>query len=233
MIIYVDLEHDRLQQKPKKWRKSLARRLTHKYRLEEISGDLCLIVRYHKVSPALVRELNARAVVVSGCYTDYIHYSDESLAGLRAIYRQAAWPVLGFCAGCQLMAQAYGAELGPIGQLPPHTPDPHPELFKPGMQKERGFMPVDIHTPHPLFDGLGQQPVVFQSHYWEVKSVPDGFKPLAQSKLCKVQALAHTQLPLFGLQFHPEEYDDNHPAGRRIIENFFKIIANQAMGNRP
>jgi hypothetical protein len=37
MIVYVGLEHDRLQNEPKRWEKSLARRLKHKYRLEELS----------------------------------------------------------------------------------------------------------------------------------------------------------------------------------------------------
>ncbi|MFN8457325.1 MAG: hypothetical protein U0401_22155 [Anaerolineae bacterium] len=116
MLIYIDLEHDRLQQQPELWEKSLARRLKVKYRLEELSGQPCLIVRYYRVNPALLHELNVRAVVVSGCHTDFEHYSDDSLAGLRAIYLEAAQPLLGFCAGMQLLAQAYGAELGPLGR---------------------------------------------------------------------------------------------------------------------
>jgi len=49
VIVYVDLEHDRLRQFPQQWERSLARRLKHKYRFEELSGDLCLIVRYPHV----------------------------------------------------------------------------------------------------------------------------------------------------------------------------------------
>ena len=224
MIVYVDLEHDRLQQQPELWEKSLARRLKHKYRFEEISGDLCLIVRYDRVNPDLLHELNIRAVIVSGCYTDFEHYSEESLAGLRAVYREAARPILGLCAGQQLLAQAYGAEIGPLGPLSAGEPDTYAEAYVPGMKQERGFMPVRVKSTHPLLAGLGPQPTFFQAHYWEVKAPPAGFRVLAESDLCPVQAIAHLDRPLFGVQFHPEEYDEAHGDGRRVLENFFRIM---------
>lgn len=223
MIIYVDLEHVRLQQQPEQWEKSLARRLKHKYRLEDLSGDLCLIVRYHKVHPDLLRELNTRAVVISGCATDFEHYSEESLAGLRAIYREAAQPILGLCAGHQLMAEAYGAEIGPLGPLAPGEVDPYKGAYLPGIKQERGFMPVSLREDHPLFKGLAQ-PTFFQSHYWEVKAPPEGFQVLAESDLCQVQAIAHRDRPLFGVQFHAEEYDEAHPDGRKVLENFLAVV---------
>ena len=225
MIIYVDLEHERLKAEPGLWEKSLTRRLNHKYRLEELSGDMCLIVRYDRLNPALLREFAppVRAVIISGCYTDFEHYSPESLAGLRAVYREAAWPTLGFCGGCQLLAQTYGAEIGPLGPLPGGVVNPA-AIFDPTMKEERGFMPVAIHTPHLLLEGLGQRPIFFQSHYWEVKAPPPGFQVLAESNLCQIQALVHTERPLFGVQFHPEEYDDAHPDGRKLLENFFRIV---------
>jgi GMP synthase-like glutamine amidotransferase len=235
MIAYVDLEHDRLQQQPELWEKSLARRLKHKYRLEELSGGLCLIMRYHRVSPALLRQLNIRAVVVSGCHTDFEHYPEESLAGLRAVFREAAQPILGLCGGMQLLAQAYGAEIGPLGPLAPglhlrpgkrqKTLLQQAEAFGVGMKQERGFMSVQVDTSHRLFEDLSPQSTFFQAHYWEVKAPPPAFHVLAKSDLCGVQALAHANLPLFGVQFHPEEYDEAHPDGRKVLENFLKLIA--------
>lgn len=225
MIVYVDLEHDRLRQFPERWERSLARRLKHKYRFEELSGDLCLIVRYHRVSPALLRELQARAVLVSGCDTDYEYYTKADLAGLQAVYREAAWPTLGLCAGMQLMAQAHGALLAALDPEPEGpAARPYTESnYRTGMRDERGFLPVRLTQSHPLVAGLPARPVVFQAHYWEIKTVPAGFQVLAESDVCRRQVLIHHQQPLFGTQFHPEEYDDAHPDGRRIIENFFEI----------
>jgi GMP synthase (glutamine-hydrolysing) len=90
--------------------------------------------------------------------------------------------------------------------------------------REDGFMPVRQLDSHPLFANLSEQLVVFQEHYWEVKSMPSGFKLLARSELCGIQVMAHERLPLFGVQFHPEEYDDGHGDGRQLLTNFFQIV---------
>jgi GMP synthase-like glutamine amidotransferase len=241
MIIYIDLEHKRLQNEPTLWEQSLADRLKHKYRFEKLSGDHCLLVRYDAVSPAVLDELDAWAVVVSACYTDFEHYSDESLDGLRAIYRQASRPILGICAGMQLMAQSHGGAIGPIGQLGPG------ELaqglgargYVPGARQERGFSPVMVHadrggspTVPILMEGLEGEVLFFQSHYWEVKELPSGFASLAKSGLCKIQAIAHENKPIYGVQFHPEEYNNEHPDGKMLLANFFKIAGN-AKRSRP
>ena len=212
MIIYVDLEHARYQNDPLTGQESLALQLRNKYRVEAIAGESCLVVRYEKVTPSLVRELNATAVLISGCATDFAHYDEADLAGLRAIYKEASQPILGFCGGHQLMAQAYGAQIGPTGS------DGGAPIW------EKGFMSVQPLAPHPLFANLSEEVVVYQEHYWEVKEVPAGFVPLAKSDVCGIQAMAHGRLPLFGVQFHPEEYDDGHVDGRQLLINFFNIV---------
>ncbi|MCP4422251.1 MAG: hypothetical protein GY805_37055 [Chloroflexi bacterium] len=214
MIIYIDLEHERYQSDPIKGQESLALQLKNKYRVEAIANEPCLVVRYEKVTPALIHELKASAVLVSGCVTDFEHYEEADLAGLRAIYKEASWPIFGFCGGHQLMAQAYGAEIAPIGT------DGSAPIW------EKGFMPVQQVAPHPLFANLPEQLVVFQEHYWEAKSVPTGFERLAKSEICGIQAMAHAHLPLFGVQFHPEEYDHQHDNGRQLLINFFQHIKN-------
>ena len=226
MFIYIDLEHDNLQNDPAAWERYLARRLRHKYYMEAISGDNCLIVRYFRANPALLREVGARAVVVSGCFTDYEHYSEESLAGLNALYHEARLPTLGICAGFQLMARAYGAEIGPIGMMPlGETADPLsfnlPE-FSPGFQQERGYKAIEVCAEHPLFDGLEDRPIFFQAHYWEVKEPPPEFQVLARNDVSGIQAMAHETRPLFGVQFHPTIHSADYPDGRRLLENFLR-----------
>lgn len=231
MFVYVDLEHERVKRlDPDAWTRSLADRLREKYRLERIAGDSCLVVRYRDVSPALVHRVRARAVVVSGCYTDFEHYTDESLVGLRAIFREAAWPLLGICGGHQLLAQAHSGEIGPMGELPPGAPDPYagiePRGYQPGMKQERGFMPILVDNAHPLFTGFDHKPLFLQSHYWEVKTAPEGFRVPAASDLCAIQAIVHPKLPLLGVQFHPERYNDDYPDGRQLLKNFFDAYVN-------
>lgn len=225
MIVYVDMENDRLRAKPHMWEKSLATRLRDKFRLEEISGEPCLIVRYERVNPRLLDEVRARAVVIGGCYTDFEHYKEESLAGLTAVYQEAARPMLGICAGYELMAEYGGASIGPMGTLPPGAEEEHAGALGhvPGALQERGYMPVELRDSHPLFAGLGRRPIFFQSHYWEVKERPPGYDVLADSKLCAIQAIAHSERPLYGVQFHPEAYDEGHLDGRKVLENFFRL----------
>lgn len=226
MFVYIDLEHDQLRQYPDQWEASLARRLKHKYRFEDLTGDHCLLLRYPRANPTVLHDLQARAVLVSGCSSDFEHYREADLAGLRAIYAEAAQPLVGFCAGHQLMAQAYGAPLAAMGAFDqPMIGDPHfPNSgYVAGAKYERGFQAIQVTAPHPLFTGLGDEPVFFESHYWEVKAAPAMFRPIAQSALCPIQTLVHESRPLFGTQFHPEEYDEAHPAGRQLLVNFFRL----------
>jgi hypothetical protein len=140
MIVYVDLEHSRLRQEPATWRFFASQTLETKYRLEAISGASCLIVHYTRVTPALLRQLDAQAVVAGGHYTGLWHYAPGDLVGLQAVFRDAAWPTLGMCGGFHLMLQTYGAQVGPMQDTqhirrPPCRPGylaPAPRCPRPG-----------------------------------------------------------------------------------------------------
>jgi GMP synthase-like glutamine amidotransferase len=218
MIVFIDNEHADGYLQP--WgEKLMAARVRIKYRLEDITGQPCLIVRYNKVSPEFLDEFQARAVFVSGSGTDADHYTPAEQAGLRRVFLEQRWPIFGFCGGFQVMAETYGAPLARIGALAPGAPDPAPD-FAPGMKKEVGYQPVPIIRTHPLLEGLGAAPVMRQAHSWEIKHAPAGFDVYAATALSPVQMIIHRDLPIVGTQFHPEYYTDEHPAGRILIENF-------------
>ncbi|MGQ0603258.1 MAG: hypothetical protein ACT4QE_16360 [Anaerolineales bacterium] len=165
MIVYVDLEHDRLQHDhPEDAIRSAAGRLRIKYRLEDLSGEPCLIMRYHHVTPEKLRALNIKALIVSGNSTEFEHYPEKTLTGLRAALRVGAWATLAFCGGSHILSQTYGSAIGPIGPRPngESLPTDNAKL-SPGMIQERGFMPMRVLEPHPFFDGLGDTPV-FSNH---------------------------------------------------------------------
>jgi GMP synthase-like glutamine amidotransferase len=225
MIVLVDLEHERLaEDRPERAVTSMAGRLKVKYRLEDISGQPCLIVRWNRMSPALLESVGAQALVVSGNSTEFEHYPETQMAGLRAVLRAGMLPTLAFCGGCHILAETHGAAVGPIGPLPAGVPNPYPELdYAPGMLQERGFTPIQVYAAHPIFDGLGECPVMLESHYWEVKAVPAGFAAYASTDICRIQMLAHEHLPLYATQFHPEFFDEKHPDGRIFLANFFRL----------
>ena len=222
MIVLVDNEHPTGYAKP--WgERIMAARVRIKYELEDMSGLPCLVVRWSHVTPDLLRGINARAVFISGNSASANEYSADEQAGLFAALRERAWPVFGFCGGHQVMGQAFGAPLEPIGAL-----DDGEESFgeaadfAPGMKHELGYFPVEVVREHPLFAGLDGRPIVRHAHSWELKALPKGFTNYASTELSPIQMMVHDELPIVGTQFHPEYATDEHPAGRRMIENFMQ-----------
>ena len=55
-----------------------------------------------------------------------------------------------------------------------------------------------------LFHGLPRHFWAIASHIHEATTAPDDFIITASSKRCRIEAIEHTSLPIFGVQFHPE-----------------------------
>ena len=66
MICYVDIEHEKTYQDPEKRPGLLVRHMEVKLRLEEISGQPCLLQRYARVTRQRLEEWGIRALVISG-----------------------------------------------------------------------------------------------------------------------------------------------------------------------
>jgi GMP synthase (glutamine-hydrolysing) len=122
------------------------------------------------------------------------------------LVRKARFPILGICYGHQIIGSAFGTPMRDIGQM------------------LRGYEKVSVIRKHPLFDRLPSELVVAESHRQELAKVPDEFQHLAQSTTSKVEAIVHRSRPIYGVQFHPERSNENHPHGRIIIQNLLKQI---------
>jgi len=85
------------------------------------------------------------------------------------IIRAGELPILGLCGGHQLIARAYGTPLGPMRRLKEGEEDVYPDLGQ-GYHKEWDFTPVRVLKADPIFEGLGENPVFLEAHYWEVKT---------------------------------------------------------------
>jgi GMP synthase (glutamine-hydrolysing) len=91
-----------------------------------------------------------------------------------------------------------------------------------GYYAEVGYLPLTLLKPDPLFDGFGNQATFFESHYWEIKELPDDFELLASSQAVINQVTKLRQSLVYGTQFHPEVNDAEHPDGFRLMQNFFQ-----------
>ena len=242
MICYVDIEHEKALQSAEERAIHQAHCADVKLRLEEISGDVCLVQHYKRITQQWLEEMEIGALIISGNTTEWAEYDEVDLLKMFHIIRDTEIPLLGFCGGCHLIAMAYGAPLGPIRRLRAGEQDPH-EDYAPGYFKEWGFVPVRVLKPDPLFDELGETPRFLAAHYWEIKETPPGFELLASSDSCRIQAIKQAGKPVFGTQFHPEAYTEGqasrpswpidwvYPAGytkeetdgRRLLVNFFRL----------
>ena len=182
---------------------------------------------YATISPADVARTAPSALVIGGSITDWGAYASGDLAGLLATIRAAPVPILGICAGHQLIGRAYGASWGPLGRLQPGEFDPDPG-FAPGQRKECGFLPVEVDPRCALFQGLDQTAIMFQHHYWQLEEAPTGFVARARSEWLPIQAIERLDRPVFGVQFHAERYDADHRHGEAVLRNFFALTRSAA-----
>ena len=169
---------------------------------------------FRAVSLERVMSLRPSHIILSGQSHPWANYSPESLAGVFEVIKKAKQPILGVCGGHQQMALAFGAPVDLMGRVKPG------EGYE-GAKRERGFFPIET-TGNGLFKNLPSSITVWHSHFDEVKELPKGFHRTASNETCPIQAMQHNNRPLFGVQFHPELFDEEHPEGRKIIENFLK-----------
>ncbi len=221
-VLYVDTEHDRVRDHLDLGRSHRARIEATRKRLADAAGTPCLVEHFAQINLARVERAAPSAVVIGGNVTGWEAYDDGSLAGLLAIIRVAPVPILGICAGHQLIGHAHGAAWGPLGSLGAGEVDPN-STFGPGLRKELGILPVETDPMCPLFTGIGQPARFFQNHYWQLTETPPGFVTRARSPWCPIQAIQRLDRPVFGVQFHPERYECDHPDGEAVLRNFFAI----------
>lgn len=125
------------------------------------------------------------------------------LGNCAEILEKATFPILGICAGHQFMARFFGGEA------------------QPSKSPEFGKIELHLLEKNPLFKGVPETSIVWESHNDEVTKAPDTFTVLAESESCKVQAMAHKEKPFYGLQFHPEV--DHTEYGETIFQNFISL----------
>jgi len=174
-----------------------------------------LIEPFHHVSLERVRSLRPSHIILSGQSHPWKMYTPESLAGVFAVIKQASQPILGVCGGHQQIALAYGAKVGLMGRVEPG------EGYN-GAKRERGFLPVE-NTGEGLFNGLPAEITVWHNHCDEIKELPSGFRATASNGTCQIQAMQQKGRRLYGVQFHPELFNEEFPEGRQIVENFLRL----------
>lgn len=157
----------------------------------------------------------ASAVVLSGSFAPWAAHDPTALSGLGEDLRGFEGPVLGICAGMQLLTMFAGGAIGPRARA------------------EVGFGPVAIVETDGLLAGLAPTVTVYKHHADDVVTVPDEFMVLARSEHCAVEAFSACGRRWWGTQFHPERFDAKHPDGATVLRNFFALAGLGANSGAP
>lgn len=156
----------------------------------------CEIVR-HDIALERVQAHEPVGLILSGgpssVYAEGSPHCDPRLLSLGI-------PVLGICYGMQLICEALG------GSVVPST------------EREFGAADANWIQDDPLSQGVPATFPVWMSHGDLVQTIGPQFLSLARTATCPHAAVRHRELPVYGLQFHPEV--THTPQGGQLLENF-------------
>ena len=193
-------------------------------------------------------EFKPQAIVLSGTLRDFDYYQTSILESLAAFIRQTQVPVLAICGGHQLVGLSFGARVVTLDKLEQHEQ-------REDRPCEYQYRFIRITDPEdPIFAGIHTVDAdvipgtsrsarilrVWQNHGLQLDRIPDGFKLLATSYLCRNQMMVKRsdgQL-IYTVQFHLEKsFEDwnknrtrwEHPNDSRDGRILFENFLNQAL----
>ena len=106
--------------------------------------------------------------------------------------------ILGICYGHQILAKALMKK----------------NVCRKSSTPELGWRNVEL-TDNQLFMGISK-PVVYESHLEEVFDLNENFTIIASNSNCDIQGYQYKNLPIWGVQFHPEV---TYEFGQQSIKN--------------
>lgn len=114
-------------------------------------------------------------------------------------------PILGVCLGHQSIGQVYGGDVVRAGRL------------------MHGKTSPILHTGENVFAGLPSPFEATRYHSLLVKreTFPDCLKITAETAEGEIMGLAHKDLPVYGVQFHPESILTSE--GKKLLGNFLRL----------
>ena len=114
-------------------------------------------------------------------------------------------PLLGVCLGHQCIGHSFGAEVVVNYRL------------------MHGKISPVLHDGKDLFKGVPSPVNATRYHSLVIKreSMPDCLEVTAQTEEGEIMGIRHKDLPVWGVQFHPESILSEH--GRTMLKNFLEL----------
>lgn len=175
------------------------------YNLVQYFGELgadILVRRNDEVTIGDIEKLAPNKIVISpGPRTP-----NEAGISCEAIrYFSTRLPILGVCLGHQSIGQVFGGDVVRADRL------------------MHGKTSPIIHRGQNVFAGLPSPFEATRYHSLLVKrsTLPDVLQITAETAEGEIMGLCHRELPVFGVQFHPESILTTH--GMALLKNFLEL----------
>ncbi|MBQ0717381.1 MAG: aminodeoxychorismate/anthranilate synthase component II [Sulfitobacter litoralis] len=125
---------------------------------------------------------------------------------LTAAAAETSTPLLGVCLGHQTLGQAFGGKVVRAGEI------------------VHGKMGMMHHKGQGVFAGLPSPFAATRYHSLIVEraTLPDCLEVTAELEDGTIMGLQHRDLPLHGVQFHPESIRSDH--GHQMLQNFLNNV---------
>ena len=125
---------------------------------------------------------------------------------LTAAAAETSTPLLGVCLGHQTLGQAFGGKVVRAGEI------------------VHGKMGMMHHKGQGVFAGLPSPFAATRYHSLIVDraTLPDCLEITAELEDGTIMGLQHRDLPLHGVQFHPESIRSDH--GHQMLQNFLNNV---------
>ena len=173
-------------------------------------GELGAEVTVHRndvVTPEDILALKPQGIVISPGPCD----PDKAGICLDLIAAAAGKvPILGVCLGHQCIGQAFGAKVV-LAPKPMH-----------------GKVSTMIHDGSGVFAGIDSPFTATRYHSLTIDpaTVPDCLRVTARSEDDVIQGIAHRDMPIYGVQFHPESIASEN--GDTLLRNFIGMTGTKA-----
>ena len=204
-----------------------------KARLEQASGQRCLLVPYQEFNMSVVEEFKPSAIAMSGFAEPG---KAEGFIGVAEVLKTSEIPIICFCGSHQLIDGCLTYNFGKSSQWKPEPmrkigiSEDYPRVPKTPPYDHSayfvaaGFFPINRVKDDPIFKGLPHTMLMKCAHYCEIKKLPADFELLASSGHCKIEMIKHKSRILYGTQFHPEAYAEPFLHGKKLLENFAEVV---------
>ncbi len=172
------------------------------YQYLSMLGEEVKVVRNDEITIEKIRDMKPEMIVLSpGPCTP----NESGICKDIVMYLNLEYPILGVCLGHQTIAQMYG------GKIIKAKEPVHGKVCK-----------ID-HIDKGVFMGLKNPLKVTRYHSLVVdkESLPDVFEITAMTKDGEIMGLRHKELPIEGVQFHPEAILTEQ--GIELLNNFLNI----------